>query len=398
MPRALNKPSPPVQPRSPLLSPRPIETSKPPTSRIETPRAKPSLKGKEKLATPVPLVDSGPSNILGQLDDSNLNQYTPKPLPSWYTRIESTSRGLKELNKRPTSDQSQYIKALSSMKGCIERCETGRGLNEDDLNELRNHVHKAEIGLKVDRFIVRKMRMLDEPYGLPRIFASTKMSVPMDLRMDAWQLYLRWYREEFEVDILRGIKTRQDRDRSADSIDPRWKKVPTKYYGEGDLVLGQWWPTQLCLVRDGAHGAAQGGIYGEKERGAYSIVLSGGSQYHDEDDGDTMWYSGTDGKDYMPTENTLRLVESLETVGNPIRVFRSHQLPKKNPYRPVVGLRYDGLYMIERKELINKEKQAFRFFLVRCPGQHPIRYGNNAAARPTIYEIKEDEKMRKFGR
>jgi hypothetical protein len=49
-----------------------------------------------------------------------------------------------------------------------------------------------------------------------------------------------------------------------------------------------------CTVRDGVHGAAQGGIYGKAGKGAYSIVLSGGNHYSDVNKGDTIWYSGTD--------------------------------------------------------------------------------------------------------
>ncbi|CAI6339329.1 unnamed protein product [Periconia digitata] len=348
---------------------------------------------KRPVVSPNPISNSN-FDSHEQVNGAEPKQFVAKPLPIWYESIKTTSLGMKNINKHPTYDQSQANTALSSMKSCILYCEQGK----DEFDELRDQIHKAEILLRVDKYVVRKNRMLEPAYGLPRIFATTLMKVPEDLRMDSWQLYLRWHQEVFEIDILRGIEVRMGRDRSADRIASTWKKVNARYYGEGDLVLGQWWPTQLCLVRDGAHGAAQGGIYGEKLRGAFSIVLSGGSQYEDEDKGDTIWYSGTDGKNSKPTENTLRMVESCDTVHNNVRVFRSHQLSKKNPFRPEVGLRYDGLYTVQQKQLRDEEKQIFRFLLVRCKNQHPIRYGDNSWARPTKFEIQEDTKLRLHGR
>jgi hypothetical protein len=329
-----------------------------------------------------------------------------KELPSWYTKIKTTDRGMKQLGKSPSSDQNQANKALSSMKGCMERCEKKTLANqvantpaqlEKLFEELRDHVHKAEVLLKVDKFILRKAKILEEDTGLPRIFTSAKADYPWDLKVDAYQLYLRWHEGIFEIDLLRGITVHKGKDRAADRIAESWKgKYSAKFYGEGNLVPGQWWPTQLTTFRDGAHGSPQGGIYGEKEKGAYSVVLSGGT-YDDEDNGVEIWYSGTDGRLYMPTENTNRLIESHK-LQNEIRVLRSHQLPKNNPYRPVVGLRYDGCYKVHNMKLIDPEKQKYKFKLVRCEGQFPIRCEDNAARRPTRFEIDEDDRLRKSGR
>ncbi|KAF2246851.1 hypothetical protein BU26DRAFT_521247 [Trematosphaeria pertusa] len=333
------------------------------------------------------------------------NEYPlPSELPAWYAKIKTTDRGMKELGKRPSSLATQALTALSSMKGCMDRCEqqgVSRAQLEKLFEELRDQVHKAEITLKVDRFIVRKTRFLDPEYGLPRIFASKKVDFPSDLKADAWQLYSRWRQEVFEVDILRGIRIARGTDRGGDRIDPTYKgRQYANFYGQGHLVLGQWWPTQLCTVRDGAHGTPQGGIYGEKEKGAYSIVLSGmgESTYADEDNGTDIWYSGTDGKDCTPTDSTVRMIESCDTVHNPVRVIRSYQLMKSNRYRPQFGLRYDGLYEVVEKKLVDTEKAAYKFHLVRCKDQHPIRCEDNAARRPTRFEIAEDNKLRENGR
>lgn len=314
--------------------------------------------------------------------------------------------------KRPDKDQTQALRSLEAFKDCIRRCEDAAAAGKSEaqreklFEELRDHVHKAEIVLKgVDKLVVRKTNMLTIQNGLPRIFAGTiDLDYPWDLRADAWQLYLRWYRQDFKPDLMRGIITRKEKDRASDRIDPEWakdpsKKIPANYHGEGHLVLGQWWPTQLCAVRDGAHGTPQGGIWGAKGKGAYSIVLSsGGPCYKDRDEGDTIWYSGTDKKDpnsHDPTENTQRLIESCDEFPDlPVRVLRSSQLPASNHYRPKYGLRYDGLYRVVEYELMDKSKQEHLFKLVRCGNQNPIRCENNAARRPTKFEEEEFLKLK----
>jgi hypothetical protein len=318
---------------------------------------------------------------------------TALALPKWYTNISDTNFNTKKISKhRPPA-----LTSLEALKNCIGRAEIEP--KRDKLgplfDELRDHVHKAEIKLQVDCYILKKARILNPENGLPRIFKE-QARFPSDLKADSYHLYKRWLKEDFEQNILRGIVTIKGKDRNGDRIDTAYRSkhpVNAKYYGQGDLVLGQWWPTQLCTVRDGAHGTPQGGIFGEKDKGAYSIVLSGGG-YHDKDDGDVIEYSGTDGKNFTPTEVTQQMITSA-TLGNDIRVIRSSQLQKgKSKYRPQLGLRYDGLYRIMSYELVDKEKQRYQFRLERCPGQHPIRYEENAARRPTIFEVEEFERLR----
>ncbi|OAG01149.1 uncharacterized protein CC84DRAFT_1168288 [Paraphaeosphaeria sporulosa] len=338
-------------------------------------------------------------------------KYEPKDLPEWLKTINNVTMA-REL-KRPDKERTQALRSLDAFKDCIRRCEDAAAAKKPEaqleklFEELRDHVHKAEIVLKgVDKLVVRKTNMLTIQNGLPRIFMGTiDLDYPWDLRADAWQLYLRWHRQDFKTDLLRGIVTRKEKDRASDRIDPEWakdplKKIPANYHGQGHLVLGQWWPTQLCAVRDGAHGTPQGGIWGAKGKGAYSIVLSGGGPgYKDRDEGDTIWYSGTDKKEADssdPTENTQRLIESCdEFPDRPVRVLRSSQLSATNRYRPKYGLRYDGLYRLVEYELLDKSKQEHLFKLVRCENQNPIRCENNAARRPTKYEEEEFLKLKR---
>ena len=146
-------------------------------------------------------------------------------------------------------------------------------------------------------------------------------------------------------------------------------------------------------VRDGAHGHVQAGIYGERDKGAYSIIVSGGYGYHDEDHGNVILYCGTEGNEYQPTEATQRLIESCDSIKNPVRVIRSWTLPRNNRWRPARGFRYDGLYRVVAYEFLNEAKAHMRFKLVRCPGQQEIRF-EGKKARPTQFEIDAYDQIR----
>ncbi|KAF1914123.1 hypothetical protein BDU57DRAFT_518903 [Ampelomyces quisqualis] len=328
-------------------------------------------------------------------------RYPVEPLPKWYEDIKPNNLEMNKIRKK----RPQALNSLEALKNCIGRCEDKmmQRSNVQSKNpkllelfdELRNLVHKAEIYLPVDKYIVRFARILHKENGLPRIFQEDTQ-FPSDLKADSYQLYLRWIREDFEQNVLRGIITVKGPNRGSDRLDPKYRsKYPTtaKYYGDKGLIIGQCWPSQLCTVRDGAHGSSQGGIFGDKDKGAYSIVLSGGGGYNDQDNGDSIVYSGTDGQDFTPTEATQQMLRSAE-LGNEIRVIRSANLHRDNQYRPVIGFRYDGLYTIKGFELVDKEKQIHRFKLERCPGQDEIRYGDNAASRPTQYEIDEYKSLK----
>lgn len=57
--------------------------------------------------------------------------------------------------------------------------------------------------------------------------------------------------------------------------DPSQKR-PANVVGHNGISIGQWWPFRVCMIRDGAHGASQGGIDGGEKSGAYAIVVAGG--------------------------------------------------------------------------------------------------------------------------
>lgn len=185
--------------------------------------------------------------------------------PTWYLRLKKPGKDKQKREQKLMKDprKRQIITALSALKDCLARCETERNplALEKHFNDLRNYIHQAEF-LAVDDAMLVKLHLLDADNGLTKIFApQSNVDFPWDLKEDARQLYRRWADGKFEISLLRGILTSKTKDdnRSADRLDPRWDTVSPKYYGEGSLVLGQWWPTQLCTVRDGAHGSSQGG-------------------------------------------------------------------------------------------------------------------------------------------
>jgi hypothetical protein len=345
-------------------------------------------------AVATPAVDHMPSLFVSPAD-----RYPVQPLPEWYTDIKDKGFQMNQISRK----KPPALVSLDVLKACIRRCESianrtphlGTWELTQAFDELRHQVHKAEIVVEVNKYTIKKARMIDVQIGLPRIFMEDAR-FPPDLKADSYQLYLRWLREDFSQDLLRGIKTVKGPNRGSDQLDLDYKKkhpADAKRYGDNGLVLGQWWPSQLCTLRDGAHGSSQGGIFGEKEKGAYSIVLSGGGGYNDQDNGNSIVYSGTEGKSFTPTEATLQMVTSAR-LRNEIRVIRSSRLLQKNVYRPEVGLRYDGLYTIQSFKVLDMEKQIHEFKLQRCPGQEPIRCGDGAASRPTKFEIAEYHKLK----
>ena len=75
--------------------------------------------------------------------------------------------------------------------------------------------------------------------------------------------------------VMRGLMYGREQSR-VPKQDPNDTKHKKECYSEGHngLEMGQWWPYRACALRDGAHGASQGGIAGNGTDGAFSIVVS----------------------------------------------------------------------------------------------------------------------------
>lgn len=254
-----------------------------------------------------------------------------------------------------------------------------------------HHLHLYEIPSASVPVI--KSRLLDSDTGLPAIIRNDQ--VPWDIRLDAEMYQMRLERDDIDPDIHRGlIVSRAIQEGTARklsrSLDTNYRfKISAFFIGEGHLRVGQWFPYRICAIRDGAHGELEGGIAGRENLGAVSIILSssGSTSYPDIDQGDTILYCGTKGKNGKVSLSTSFMLES-SSKKNEIRVLRSAKLQKVNPYRPAEGIRYDGLYRITEHELLDQVSLLYRFTLKRIDGQHPIRY-QGAEVRPTDREIKE---------
>ena len=198
--------------------------------------------------------------------------------------------------------------------------------------------------------------------------------------------------------IMDGIWLRRNTNKSTNTVthsrilDPTKEHLLANKFGSNGIEHGTWWPKQICLVRDGAHGCIQGGIYGNLEDGAFSIIVSGSSYSGlDEDHGDYLYYSapkpeeGAASNKRQSTDRAQILRQSLYTQKS-VRVIRGASKPNK--YAPPVGLRYDGLYTVAEEgagKTVNGVALA-QFKLVRRVNQPAIDLFKPDSKQQTLFE------------
>lgn len=161
------------------------------------------------------------------------------------------------------------------------------------------------------------------------------------------------------------------------------------------------------------HRSTMGGISGSGKVGADSIVISGGYE-DDQDMGDVIVYTGQGGRneagkhdrDQELTRGNLALAIN-QKEGLPLRVIRGKD--PKNPFAPVKGYRYDGLYRVESHwhEVGKSGFRVWRYRLeklestVELPGTSssaaPLAGGNRTPERKstTVQRIVRDTKRSK---
>ncbi|KAG2128195.1 PUA-like domain-containing protein [Suillus cothurnatus] len=167
---------------------------------------------------------------------------------------------------------------------------------------------------------------------------------------------------------MKDSKETSSTEHREDSIRP---DRPVHHFGEyPGAPFGTTWKNRTECFAAGVHGQLEPGIHGIKEKGAFSIVVSG--QYRDDKDyGDTMFrcvFATRATKlyaDLVPSggnklgdhtreqvcdqqwTNTgnRALLKSFET-GEPVRVIRGYELDSE--FAPWEGFRYDGLYICKR--------------------------------------------------
>ena len=325
---------------------------------------------------------------------------------------------------------------LKDMKFLVQKCDdvaNGKRVDfslEEAFAELRAKVQSLEHLSFLSPAAIDQSKVTG-----PRIFEAIcinpAIAFPFDIVSDVRALYRRWTQFDVDPDLLRGIITKkrianveevedaeeveeaQEGQKGEEGTKKKKKGKPGKFYmldkdypfkkdsnfyGEGHLTNGQWYPFQICAVRDGAHGEKEKGVSGKPGNGAYSVILSGGS-YDNNDQGNDVTYYGTKGKEGLPSPSTTHLMRSL-TLGTPVRLLRTAKLPASNEYRPAKGVRYDGLYDVVSQthefKTPEEEKQAlYSFHLVRRPGQDPIR-NEGESRRPTERELIEYAKLEDY--
>ncbi|RPA84014.1 hypothetical protein BJ508DRAFT_206584, partial [Ascobolus immersus RN42] len=126
--------------------------------------------------------------------------------------------------------------------------------------------------------------------------------------------------------------------------------------GPMGFIPGEVFVDMRACYYAGIHNRSTYGICGTKETGAYSIVCSGdGTFYHDKDFGDVLEYYGTRGdEDITPS---TQILQASRWTGNPVRVLRgaSRSGPSWSQWAPAYGVRYDGLYRVEKAVDIHKD-------------------------------------------
>ncbi|KAK7299811.1 hypothetical protein RJT34_10639 [Clitoria ternatea] len=177
---------------------------------------------------------------------------------------------------------------------------------------------------------------------------------------------------------------------------------PTRNRG---VLVGDTWEDRMECRQWGAHLPHVAGIAGQSAHGAQSVALSGG-YIDDEDHGEWFLYTGSGGRDLSGNKRTNKLqsfdqkFENMNEAlrescrkGYPVRVVRSHK-EKRSSYAPESGVRYDGVYRIEkcwRKNGIQGCKVC-RYLFVRCDNEPAPwasdEYGDRPRPLPKIGELK----------
>lgn len=286
------------------------------------------------------------------------------------------------------------------VKHCIDAVKQGRDAKEP-LSELRDRLHQMQFYDFLSKRLIEETKLF-ELTSLGAILVPKNNYFPWDIQADAHMFAKQVLEYGCDPHLLRGIKVTTSMGKKGKSyaLDETYPfRASSNYVGPGNLIIGQWWPRRICALRDGAHGATEAGIHGATGKGAFSIIVGGDSGYHDLDEGEKLRYCGTpsDKKDSygvsLPTAHTTRMLESCDKTHNEIRVFRAAAASGKyTAFSPSCGLRFDGMYTVTGKEQLHADTSMYRFTLVRCPDQDPIRY-KGPEERPTRYEKSEYAKL-----
>ncbi|XP_074563030.1 E3 ubiquitin-protein ligase ORTHRUS 2-like [Curcuma longa] len=171
------------------------------------------------------------------------------------------------------------------------------------------------------------------------------------------------------------------------------------------ILVGETWEDRMECRQWGAHLPHVAGIAGQSDYGAQSVALSGGYK-DDEDHGEWFLYTGSGGRDLSGNRRTNKeqafdqKFEKLNAAlkasclkGYPVRVVRSHK-EKRSSYAPEIGVRYDGIYRIEKcwRKVGIQGFKVCRYLFVRCDNEPAPwtsdDHGDRPRPLPAIKELK----------
>ncbi|KAK2385395.1 Zinc finger (C3HC4-type RING finger) family protein [Trifolium repens] len=177
---------------------------------------------------------------------------------------------------------------------------------------------------------------------------------------------------------------------------------PTRNRG---VLVGDTWEDRMECRQWGAHFPHVAGIAGQSTHGAQSVALSGG-YIDDEDHGEWFLYTGSGGRDLSGNKRTNKnqsfdqqfenMNEALRLScrkGYPVRVVRSHK-EKRSSYAPEEGVRYDGVYRIEKcwRKIGIQGHKVCRYLFVRCDNEAAPWTSDLSGDRPRPLPIIEEFK------
>ncbi|KAG0651624.1 RING-type E3 ubiquitin transferase [Hyphodiscus hymeniophilus] len=305
--------------------------------------------------------------------------------PEWYADVEAKQKPV-----RGDLQRIAHVKTL--IANCVAAVKEQKN-QEARFTELRDKIHEMEFYPILSQLLIKKSKVLDSE-GLSQIFDGANEDIfPWDIKSDAEYLWRRWMAGDIDGDLMRGIEISKSDKRTLYKLKTTYvhKKKSSNAVGENGLMNGQWWPNRICAWRDGAHGEQEAGIHGQTGSGAFSVVVSAAG-YDDKDNGEVIEYCGTKSHDSTPTKSTSLMLDSL-AKDKPLRVLRAAN--KKSKYAPEEGIRYDGLYQIMAKEILDPSKAMYRFTLKRIEQQDPIRW-SGVEKRPTRQELMERMVIRRL--
>ncbi|KAL0886040.1 hypothetical protein Bca101_010023 [Brassica carinata] len=193
--------------------------------------------------------------------------------------------------------------------------------------------------------------------------------------------------------------------------------VPNDHFGpipaENDpvrnqgVLVGESWDYRMDCRQWGAHFPHMAGIAGQSKHGAQSVALSGGYD-DDEDHGEWFLYTGSGGRDLSRNRRTNKKQSSDQKFtysnealrvsckkGYPVRVVRTYK-EESSAYAPEKGVRYDGVYRIEKcwlKVGVQGVFKVCRYLFVRCDNEPAPwtsdEHGDRPRPLPDIPELED---------